>query len=65
MEQRSTWGVIGEGSAARPTSSSTEKHPYIPEKRITEGISEGQKSFLREFNSMRNMLVKHDLMEKK
>lgn len=59
-----SWTVSGGGTSVKVTEA-TEKHPYISEKRITEGISEGQKAFLREFNSMRNMLVKHNLMEKK
>jgi len=57
-----SWTVSGgNGLPSAPS----EKHPYITEKRITEGMSEGQKSFVRDFNSMRNMLVKYDLMEKK
>lgn len=56
-----TWKVSGGGGAVTPT----EKHPFISEKRITEGLSDGQKAFIRDFNSMRNMLVKYDLMEKR
>lgn len=57
-----SWTVSGGGSSVPLL---TEKHPYISEKRITEGLSDGQKAFIRDFNSMRNMLVKYDLMDKK
>jgi hypothetical protein len=57
-----SWTVSGgDGLPSAPS----EKHPYITEKRITEGMSEGQKSFVRDFNSMRNFIEKHNLMDKK
>ncbi len=66
MNEHTQWVVTEPGKAPqRVVSKATEKHPFISEKRITEGLSDGQKSFIRDFNSMRNMLVKHDLMEKK
>lgn len=65
MEQHSAWIVGSSGGVTRAPSSPVEKHPYIAEKRIDEGISEGQKKFLRDYNSMRNKLVEAGLMEKR
>lgn len=59
-----SWTVSGGGGSSVPSVYS-EKHPFISEKRVTEGLSDGQKLFIRDFNSMRNMLVKYDLMEKR
>lgn len=58
------WSVGG-GDGTYVPSPSTDKHPYVTEKRITEGLSAGQQEFIRVYNSMRTMLIKHDLMEKK
>jgi len=55
-----TWKVTG-GKGAE----NTEKMEYIPPLRVTSGMSDGQKETVRRHNAMRDMLIKHNLMERK
>lgn len=56
-----TWtiGQVGQSAAV------SEKHEYLPPMRQAEGMSAGQKETVRRYNSMRDMLIKHGLMEDK
>lgn len=55
-----TWTVTEASGESR---GSHDKHPYTPERLETESMSDKQKAFVREFNSMRAMLIKNDMME--
>lgn len=42
-----------------------EKHPYVEKLKVTNDMSDGQKEFLRLFNSMQDFLVKIGRMQDK
>lgn len=42
-----------------------EKHEYYPALRVTAEMNDSQKETLRRYNSMRQMLIKHGLMDEK
>jgi len=58
-----TWSVGHIGQAANPQA--TEKHEYLPSMRQVEGMTKGQIETVKRYNSMRDMLLKHGLMEEK
>lgn len=41
------------------------KHPFVASFKVTDDMSEGQKVTIETFNSMRQMLLDNDLMNKK
>ncbi|CAH1205642.1 hypothetical protein PAECIP111893_02384 [Paenibacillus plantiphilus] len=41
------------------------KHPFVAAFKVTDDMSEGQKATIETFNSMRQMLLDNDLMNKK
>lgn len=41
------------------------KHPFVAAFKVTDDMSEGQKVTIETFNSMRQMLIDNDLMNKK
>lgn len=53
------------GAVKAPSPTNVDKHPYVTEKRITEGLSAGQQEFIRVYNSMRKWIIDHGGMEEK
>lgn len=65
MPEEITWAVTERDGTVTSPPVSSNKHPFVTEKRITEGLSAGQQEFIRVYNSMRKMLQDNNLMEKK
>jgi len=59
-----TWTVT-EASGEVKTTKKTAKHPYVAPFKVTADMSEGQRNILETINSMRQMLLDNDLMNKK
>lgn len=57
--------TVGHIGHAAPQPQTSEKHEYLAPMRQTEGMSAGQKETVRRYNSMRDMLIKHGLMDDK
>lgn len=52
---------VGTTEQAKPI----EKHEYLPPMRALNEMTEAQKETVRRYNSMRDMLIKHGLMDSK
>ena len=57
--------TVTEASGEVKTTKKAAKHPYVAPFKVTSDMSEGQKHTVETINSMRQMLLDNDLMNKK
>lgn len=57
--------IIGFAGQSEQPKRIVAKHPYVPAQRINDTLSDAQKRGAQLYNSMRQMLIDHNLMEEK